>query len=93
MHWNQVPVATWMGAVACISLLSIYGWFWAALCAGVFVFGSMVLGQGSRWASRGTFMVAIFALAVTFGFPHPMEWPALVKSIRPMISMDTASAK
>jgi hypothetical protein len=87
----QFPVGGWAALVTFASLISLFGSWWAAFCAGVFVLGSIVLNQGARWTSRGAVAVAILALAVTFGFPHPDQWREIAKTIPPL--MTTALAK
>jgi len=48
----------------------------------VFILGSCVLGLGQRWLLRGSFAIAIVAIAIALGAPTPDQWAQLLQDAR-----------
>jgi hypothetical protein len=70
----------WNAAVVFFALLYLTGDFSKSGIIAAFVLGSSLLGLGRLWLFRGGFAVALVAIAIALGLPHPEHWPTLVKS-------------
>jgi hypothetical protein len=70
----------WNAACVAVSLYYLSGSIVKAGLIAVFVYFSSLLGYGLRWLMPGGFAVTILACAVVLGFPHPEQWPGLLKS-------------
>jgi hypothetical protein len=74
---RRVALSVWAGLVSFVALLYLTGSFWKAAVIGVFVLVSCVLGLGQRWLLRGSFLLAIVAIAIALGAPTPCSpWTA-----------------
>ena len=83
---NEQDRALLLSAWAClVSVFAIYfltGSFWKAALIGAFVGGSSLLGYGARWVLKGSFVIAVVAIAVALGLPPPDQWLQLVNEMR-----------
>jgi len=83
---NEQDRALLLSAWAClVSVFAIYfltGSFWKAALIGAFVGGSSLLGYGTRWVLKGSFAIAVVAIAVALGLPPPDQWLQLVNEMR-----------
>jgi hypothetical protein len=79
---RRVALSVWAGLVSFAALLYLTGSFWKAAMVGVFVLVSCVLGLGQRWLLRGSFAIAIVAIAVALGAPSPEQWTQLLQDAR-----------
>jgi hypothetical protein len=77
-----LTLSLWAGFVIFSAILYLTGSFWKAILIGTFVLISCVLGFGSRWLLRGSFAIAIVALAVALGAPGPDQWADLLEDAR-----------
>jgi uncharacterized membrane protein YcfT len=75
-------LSLWVGAVVFSALLYLTGSYWKAILIGTFVSGSCVLGFGRSWVLRGSFMIAIVAIAVALGGSSPDEWSQHLRDAR-----------
>jgi hypothetical protein len=73
-------MSVWSAVIVFVSVHYLVGSFTKSLLISVFVFGSCLVGVGRRWILRGGFALAIFAIAVALGMPHPERWIELVHS-------------
>lgn len=68
----------WATFAVCASLLYLQaGWFKTAIVT-FFVGISIISGFGQRWVIRGSFLIAVLAIAVLLGFPAPAQWAQMV---------------
>src|SRR5256885_17248422 len=79
---RRVALSVWAGLVSFAALLYLTGSFWKAAVIGVFVLVSCVLGLGQRWLLRGSFAIAIVAIAIALGVPSPDQWAQLLQDAR-----------
>jgi hypothetical protein len=70
---EQIEVAV----VLFSAILCLTGSFWKATLVSIFVLVSCVLGFDRRWLLRGSFAIAIVAIAVVLGAPSPDQWVQL----------------
>jgi hypothetical protein len=75
-----VALSLWVGVVLFFAILYLTGSYWKAILIGTFVLGSCVLGFGQRWLLRGSFVIAIVAVAVALGAPGPDQWADLLEN-------------
>jgi len=80
---QQIEVAVVLSA----AILCLTGSFWKAILVGVFVLVSCVLGFGRRGLLRGSFAVAIVAIAIVLGGPSPDQWVRLWEDARQAFSV------
>ncbi len=77
---DQVRVqlmSLWAAVIVFISVCYLTGGFIKSVLVAAFVLGSCLLGLGRRWLFQGAFAIAILAIAVALGIPHPERWPDL----------------
>jgi hypothetical protein len=60
-------LSLWAGLVSVVSIYFLTGDYWKAAFIGVFVGASAVLGYGTQWILRGSFAIAVLAIAVALG--------------------------
>ena len=75
-------LSLWVGLVMFSAILYLTGSFWKSILLGTFVFISCALGFGRRWLLRGSFAIAILAIAVALGAPSPDQWAQLLQDAR-----------
>src|SRR6266571_3468248 len=75
-------LSLWAGLVSVIAIYFLIGSIWKAALIGAFVGGSAVLGYGTRWVLKGSFAIAVLAIAVALGLPPPDQWLQLVNEMR-----------
>ena len=75
-------LSLWVGVVLFSAILYLTGSYWKAILIGTFVLGSYLLGFGRSWLLRGSFAVAIVAIAVALGAPSPDQWAQLLQDAR-----------
>ena len=75
-------LSLWVGLVMFSAILYLTGSYWKAILIGTFVLGSYLLGFGRSWLLRGSFAVAIVAIAVALGAPSPDQWAQLLQDAR-----------
>jgi hypothetical protein len=72
----------WAGLVSFCALFYLTGSFSKAAIIGTFVLVSCLLGFGQRWLLRGSFAIAILAIAIWLGAPGPDQWVQLLQDAR-----------
>jgi hypothetical protein len=77
-----VALSLWVGVVLFSAILYLTGSYWKAILIGTFVLVSCALGFGRRWVLRGSFAIAIVAIAVALGAPGPDQWADLMQDAR-----------
>jgi len=77
-----LALSLWVGVVLFTAILYLTGSYWKAILIGLFVLISCLLGFGRRWLLRGSFVVAIVAMAVALGAPSPDQWSQLLQDAR-----------
>jgi hypothetical protein len=77
-----LALSLWVGVVLFTAILYLTGSYWKAILIGLFVLISCLLGFGRRWLLRGSFAVAIVAIAVALGAPSPDQWSQLLQDAR-----------
>ena len=75
-------LSLWAGLVSVVALYFLTGSFWKAALIGAFVSGSAALGFGRRWVLKGSFAIAVLAIAVALGLPPPDQWLQLINEVR-----------
>jgi hypothetical protein len=68
----------WAGLVSVVAIYFLIGSFWKAAFIGAFVGVSGLLGYGTRWVLKGSFAIAVIAIAVALGLPPPDQWLQLI---------------
>jgi hypothetical protein len=81
-----LALSLWVGLVIFSAIFYLTGSFWKAILLGIFVLVSCVLGFGRRWLLRGSFAIAIVAIAVALGAPSPDQWSQLLQDARRALS-------
>ena len=77
-------LSLWVGAVVFAAILYLTASFSKAILLGIFVLGSCLLGFSRGWVLRGSFVIAIAAIAVALGAPGPDRWVQLFLNGRQM---------
>jgi O-antigen ligase len=77
-----LALSLWVGVVLFSAILYLTGSYSKAILIGLFVLISCLLGFGRRWLLRGSFVVAIVAIAVALGAPSPDQWSQLLQDAR-----------
>jgi len=77
-----LALSLWVGVVLFTAILYLTGSYWKAILIGIFVLISCLLGFGRRWLLRGSFAVAIVAIAIALGAPSPDQWSQLLQDAR-----------
>ena len=77
-----LALSLWVGVVLFSAILYLTGSYSKAILIGIFVLISCLLGFGRRWLLRGSFAVAIVAIAVALGAPSPDQWSQLLQDAR-----------
>ena len=77
-----LALSLWVGVVLLSAILYLTGSYSKAILIGIFVLISCLLGFGRRWLLRGSFAVAIVAIAVALGAPSPDQWSQLLQDAR-----------
>ena len=77
-----LALSLWVGVVLFSAILNLTGSYSKAILIGIFVLISCLLGFGRRWLLRGSFAVAIVAIAVALGAPSPDQWSQLLQDAR-----------
>jgi hypothetical protein len=75
-------LSLWVGLVIFSAILYLTGSFWKSILIGTFVLISCALGFGRSWLLRGSFAIAILAIAVALGAPSPDQWAQLLQDAR-----------
>ena len=79
---RALVLSVWAALVCVIAIYFLTGNFWKAALIGVFVGGSSLLGYGTRWVLKGSFAIAVLAIAVALGLPPPDQWLQLINEVR-----------
>ena len=79
---RALVLSVWAALVSVIAIYFLTGNFWKAALIGVFVGGSSLLGYGTRWVLKGSFAIAVLAIAVALGLPPPDQWLQLINEVR-----------
>ncbi len=77
---SLILVSGWNAIVLFISLMSLGGGFLHSCLIAAYVLVSSLFGYGRRWLMRTGFALSVVAIAVSFGAPHPTQWPNLAMS-------------
>ena len=77
-----LALSLWVGVVLFSAILYLTGSYSKAILIGILVLISCLLGFGRRWLLRGSFAVAIVAIAVALGAPSPDQWSQLLQDAR-----------
>jgi uncharacterized membrane protein len=75
-------MSLWVGLVVFSAILYLTGSFWKSILIGTFVLISCALRFGRSWLLRGSFAIAILAIAVALGAPSPDQWAQLLQEAR-----------
>jgi hypothetical protein len=75
---RALVLSVWAALVSVVAIYFLIGSFWKAALIGAFVGGSAMLEYGARWVLRGSFAIAILAIAVALGLPPPDQWLQLI---------------
>jgi hypothetical protein len=75
-------LSVWAALVSVAAIYFLTGSFWKAALIGAFVGGSSLLGYGTRWVLKGSFAIAVLAIAVALGLPPPDQWPQLIHQVQ-----------
>ena len=67
----------WAGLASVIAIYLLTENFWKAALIGMFVGGSAVVGYGTQWVLKGSFAIAVVAIAVALGRINGCNWPAM----------------
>src|SRR6266436_3825653 len=79
---RALVLSVWAALVSVFAIYFLTGSFWKAALIGAFVGGSSLLGYGTRWVLKGSFAIAVVAIAVALGLPPPDQWLQLVHDVR-----------
>jgi hypothetical protein len=80
-----MALSLWLGVVLFSAILYLTGSYWKAILIGTFVLGSYLLGFGRSWLLRGSFAVAIVAIA-----PAPTNGRSCCKMLDKLCSLGSA---
>jgi TctA family transporter len=79
---RTLALSVWAALVSVIAIYFLTSNFWKAALIGAFVGVSSLLGYGTRWVLRGSFAIAVLAIAVALGLPPPDQWLQLINEVR-----------
>jgi hypothetical protein len=79
---RRTAVSIWAGLVSFVGIFYLTESFGSAAAVGIFVLVSCVLRFGQRWLLRGSFAIAIVAIAIWLGAPGPDQWVQLLQDAR-----------
>jgi hypothetical protein len=82
---RAVVLSVWAALVSVVAIYFLIGSFWKAALIGAIVGGSSLLGYGTRWVLKGSFAVAVLAIAVALGLPSPDQWPQLIHQVQEVV--------
>jgi hypothetical protein len=71
---RALVLSVWAALVSVVAIYFLIGSFWKAALIGAFVGISSLLGYGTRWVLKGSFAIAVLAIAVALGLPMPDQW-------------------
>jgi hypothetical protein len=80
-EWADI-LSLWAGLVSVVAIYFLIGNIWKAALIGAFVGGSVALGYGTQWVLKGSFAIAVLAIAVALGLPPPDQWLQLLYEAR-----------
>ena len=75
-------LSVWAALVSAVAIYFLTGSFWKAALISTFVGVSSLLGYGTRWVLKGSFAIAVLAIAVALGLPPPDQWPQLIHQVQ-----------
>ena len=79
---RRAAMSFWAGLVSFCALFYLTGSFSKGAVIGTFVLVSCLLGFGQRWLLRGSFAIALVAIAMWLGAPGPDQWVQLLQDVR-----------
>jgi hypothetical protein len=79
---RALVLSVWAGLVSVIAIFFLTGSAWKAALIGAFVGGSSLLGYGMPWVLKGSFAIAVLAIAVALGLPPPDQWLQLIDQVK-----------
>ncbi len=79
---RALVLSVWAALVSVIAIYFLTENFWQAALIGAFVGVSSLLGYGPKWVLKGSFAIAVLAIAVALGLPPPDQWLQLVNEVR-----------
>ena len=79
---RALVLSVWAALVSFVAIYFLLGNFWKAALIAAFVGGSSLLGYGTRWVMKGSFAIAVLAIAVALGFPPPDQWLQLIDQMK-----------
>jgi hypothetical protein len=79
---RALVLSIWAGLVSVVAIFFLTGSAWKAALIGAFVGGSSLLGYGTPWVLKGSFAIAVFAVAVALGLPPPDQWLQLIDQVK-----------
>jgi hypothetical protein len=79
---RALVLSGWAGLVSFVAIYFLLGNFWKAALIAAFVGGSSLLGYGTRWVLKGSFAIAVLAIAVALGLPPPDQWLQLIDQVK-----------
>jgi TctA family transporter len=79
---RTLVLSVWAGLVSVVAIYFLTGNFLKAAFIGVFVGVSSLLGYGTRWVLKGSFAIAVLAIAVALGLPPPDQWLQLIHQVQ-----------
>jgi hypothetical protein len=79
---RALVLSVWAALVSVVAIYSLIGSFWKAALIGAFVGVLSLLGYGTRWVLKGSFAIAVLAIAVALGLPPPDHWLQLIDQVQ-----------
>lgn len=83
--FRWIAMVVWNATVIFVALYYLGLGVIKPMIVALFVLISSALGYGARWLHKMGFAVAILAIFVASGFPHPSTWSQIVKAVPAMI--------
>ena len=86
---RTLVLSVWAALVSVVAIYFLIGSFWKAALIGAFVGISSLLGYGTRWVLKGSFAIAVLAIAVALGLPPPDQWVRMIYGVQEWVLVRT----
>jgi hypothetical protein len=87
---RALVLSVWAALILVVAIFFLTESAWKAALIGALVGGSSLIGWGTRWVLKGSFAIAVFAIAVAPGLPPPDQWLQLIRQVQEAVLASSA---